>query len=105
MTVSDLDRTAVILTALAADSHDTVQKEYIETTLKGKNTRDGESEEMMSLIIGSRAYDWGEFMLIGGFPSAFIEWFKNPAKDIASLYASYEAKMQADLEKLAAIGG
>ncbi len=104
VTCPDTDRAAVVLCALAADSADTVISEYRNATLKGKNSRDEDSADMIDIIIGNRAYDWGEFMLLGDFPTKFLNWFQNPTQGIASLYAANEKALQTDLEKVLSIG-
>ncbi len=77
---------------------------FIETTLKGKNARDTESEDMIALIINSRAYDWGEYFQIGGFSNQVVSRFQHPTQEMASLYEKNRAKMEADVEKLTEIG-
>ncbi len=104
VTTQDPERTAILLTALAAESNQTTIREFIEVILKGKGARDTDSEEMISIIINNRAYDWGEYFQIGGFPTKINDWFKNPTQDMASLYEKNRSKMEADVEKLLEIG-
>ena len=55
--VSDIDRTCVILEALNSMSTDTVLKAYYDITLKTKYSRDEESSAMLDIIFNNRLYD------------------------------------------------
>jgi hypothetical protein len=50
ITTPDAERTGLVLEALAILGHQTVIPEYMETTVKYKQTRDDESFEMLSII-------------------------------------------------------
>ena len=60
ITNTNLERTNLIMETRAALSADTVVKAYYDITLKGKATRDTESEEMLDLILSSRTTDLGD---------------------------------------------
>lgn len=93
------DRTSVILEALAAESRYTVIPEYYDIMLKEKELRDEESKEMLDIIFANRVYDLGEFFQFGGFPTAFLRIRGSGKKDISSLYASYEGRINAAINK------
>jgi hypothetical protein len=55
-----LERTSIILEALAAESYRLVTPVYIDVVLRTKYTRDDESEEMLDIIFANRVFDWGD---------------------------------------------
>lgn len=99
VSASDLERTSVILEAMAFYSSSTVQPAYYETALKGKYIRDEESSAMLDIIIGNRVFDIGIFFQFGGFATTY-ETIDSYTSGAASLYASKEAKIQTDIEKI-----
>ena len=56
-TAGDLERTSVILEAMAAESKYTLQPAYYDVVLQRKFARDEESSEMLDIIFGNRVYD------------------------------------------------
>lgn len=91
-TAPDLDRTGVILEALAAESHYTLTPAYYEVALKSKASRDDESAEMLDIIFSNRVYDPGEYFDFGGIVAALNTVCQNDAKGMAS---EYEKKAKA----------
>ena len=61
----DIERTGIILEALAAKSQYTVLPTYYDIVLKGKYTRDDDSEDMLDIIINSRIYSLADIAGIG----------------------------------------
>ena len=57
-TKEDLERTSVILEAMACESLKSVVPAYYELMLKTKFARDEESEEMIDYIVSQRVFDW-----------------------------------------------
>jgi hypothetical protein len=57
--VSDPERTSIILEALAAESHYTLFPAYYDITLQRKFTRDEESAAMLDIIFATTVYDTG----------------------------------------------
>lgn len=80
----------MILEAMAAESHYTLIPEYIETSLKTKNSRDAESADMLDIIINNRVFDPMLIYNFGGFADAFMDLGKNNNTDIASFIKSKE---------------
>lgn len=103
-TADNLERTAVVLTALASGSED-VYKAYYEGALKGKVARDEGASDMIDILLSTRCYDWGEFLAIGGFPGEFVNLTLKVNKNVSTLYAKYESKMLSDLEKINSLFG
>ena len=54
----DLERTSVILEAMACESLKSVVPAYYDIMLKTKFARDGESEEIIDYIVDHRIFDW-----------------------------------------------
>lgn len=57
LTGEKLDEVGLVLEALSAESYYTLIPEYIETSLKTKNSRDAESADMLDIIINNRVFD------------------------------------------------
>ena len=94
----NLERTVIIVEALAAESKYTLQPAYMEINLKGKSVRDEESEEMLNLIFANRIYDIGDIFNFADFSYQFLCISATKSRDIASFYAKYETKVQTALE-------
>jgi len=60
ITVTDTDMVSVIMEAMSATSYELVIPAYYEIALKGKVSRDAESEEMLDIIMNGRIYDLGD---------------------------------------------
>ena len=88
ITVTDVERTGAIIEALCAYGSREVIPAFYEVSLKTKDARDDESEEMMDIIKDSIIYDIG-YVSGGRFQSAGRELFYNNA-DFASYYAENE---------------
>jgi hypothetical protein len=74
---SDMERTSIILEALACESYRSVTPVYVDLVLRSKYTRDDESEEMIDIILNNRIFDWGDtiwtpLLRDGIFPGIFI---------------------------------
>ena len=72
----DIERTSIILEALASESYKLVTPVYIDVVLRTKYTRDDESEEMLDIIFANRVFDWGDaiwtpLLRDGIFPALF----------------------------------
>ena len=98
--ISDPERTGIILEALAAESMYTVQPAYYEVALKGKYLRDDDSAEMLDLIFANRMYDFGEIFDLGGWASQHNIVCKSTSQGVASNYEKYQSKIDKALIKL-----
>ena len=99
ITARNLERTGAILEALAYESTGTVIPAYYEISLKGKFTRDEESSDMLDLIFANRVFDIGIAYNFGGFSAAY-ETLDSARQGIASLYQSYEKRINSDIDKI-----
>lgn len=95
----DIERSAIILEALNAESYKNVTPSYYETVLKSKLTRDDESREMLDLIFENIDFDFGfiHSNKIGGIEGTM---FGGDNANVASTYASNEETYKQNLAKL-----
>lgn len=54
---ADAERTGLITEALAASAHDGITPSLYDIIIKGKNTRDEDSVEMINIVISNRVFD------------------------------------------------
>jgi hypothetical protein len=105
-TAANPERTGSILEAWAAESVDTLTKAYYDITLKSKNARDEESEEMLDLIFSTRVIDQGLFFNWSGMLDFFSGFSQRQTVDFASRYEKIEPQWIKAIDKtLAAIEG
>lgn len=94
-TNNNLEKTSVILEALAADSKYTVIPEFYDIYVKVRNTRDEDAQNMLDLIFNSRVYDLGEFFQFGGFNMTFLRiWSYKAGTNLASIYERYDTRVE-----------
>ncbi|MCI6841010.1 MAG: hypothetical protein MR889_02640 [Clostridiales bacterium] len=95
----DVDRSAIILEALNAESYRSVTPVYYESVLKGKLARDNDSEEMLDMIFGNLQFDFGFIHSnhLSGIPADFTA---GTDTDMASKYASKLETLKGKLEEL-----
>ena len=60
VTATDTEMISVIMEAMSSASYDLVIPAYYEIALKGKVSRDAESEDMLDIIMNGRIYDLGD---------------------------------------------
>ena len=90
----------MVLEALAAESHYTLIPEYIETSLKTKNSRDAESADMLDIILGNRVFDPMNVYSFANFGDAIMDAADANNKDMASLIKSKEKLVNKSIEKV-----
>lgn len=95
----DVNRSAIILEALNAESYRNVTPVYYESVLKGKLARDNDSEEMLDMIFGNLRFDFGFIHSnhLSGIPDGFTS---GTDTNIASRYASRLETLKGRLEEL-----
>lgn len=85
-----LERTSVILEALASESLKTVVPAYYDVALKVRNTRDVESEEILDLIFAGRVFDLGDALWTSNIRDGiFAPMFTNNDRNLASKLESF----------------
>ncbi len=98
-TETDPEFVSFMMEALAAGSHYEVQEAYYDVTLKTKSARDDESQEMLDIIFSHRVLDIADLCNFGTFTGYVMQMpFGSGSRNIASAYAQYESKMQADID-------
>ena len=102
-TADDLERTSVILEAMAAESRYTLQPAYYDITLQRKYTRDDDSSDMLDLIFSTRVYDIGGMYDFGGIFGGFSGLSANTDRNIQSYYDRNIGRMERDIEKITSI--
>lgn len=100
VTLSDPDRTGILVEALSAESRYTVQPAYYEISLKGKYVRDEESADMLDILFRTRLYDLGSVGHFGNFETEWLRIVSNKKRDIVSIYDKSEKMIQSDIDKL-----
>ena len=98
-TASDLERTGVILEALAAESYYTLTPAYYDVALKSKASRDDESAEMLDIIFSNRVYDPGEYFNFGNIVTSLNTVCENSSKGIVSEYEKKASSIEKALNK------
>lgn len=99
ITVTDLERTALILEALTAESYYTLRPAYYDVALKTKYARDEESGRMLDIIFSSRCYDIGYVYGWGALNTLPNTLYSAKSTDFASQFAKVEKNAQKALEK------
>ena len=96
VTTPDVERTGIILEALAYESKDTTLKAYYDYNLQTKVSRDTESEQMLDIIFGDVVYDIGDIFRWGTMFTVVTESIADSSK-FASLYAAAESAAKSAL--------
>jgi len=94
----ELERTGIILEAMAAKSKYTLRPAYYLLCLEDKFVRDEESKEMLDIIISTRNYDVGYIYDWGGLFPAYRNCISKATYDFISSYASLETKAITEME-------
>jgi hypothetical protein len=103
ITVTDTDRSSIVIEALTAESARSVIPAYYEVSLKTKYSRDNESQEMLDLIFNTRVVDLGNTIWVDVIRDAVLAgMYKKNDRDLASKIASMETKVNAELAKIPA---
>ena len=95
----NVEKSAVVLDALGAESKNILTPAYNEVYLKTKGTRDNDSEAVLDIVFDTLKYDvgylynWGD---IGTFTLTMVNGY-NP--DLASQYAKIEKAAQTAMQK------
>ncbi|MHC1695846.1 MAG: hypothetical protein AB9835_11395 [Eubacteriales bacterium] len=100
-TISDPDRTGLIIEALAAESSVTVKPTYAEIVTKVKYSRDNDTSLMIDYILDSRTYDFG-YVYTGASGMGFIltNLMDNKSKNFTSAYEKIESNTIKQYEKV-----
>jgi hypothetical protein len=95
----DVERTGIVIEALAAESKYTVTPAYYDITLKTKAARDEESGEMLDLIFQTRIYDLGWYYQFGNYNESVMNLLRNFQNEFTSMYKRTEKAAQKMIDK------
>lgn len=99
-TVSDPERTGIVLEALAKASYTELTPAYYETTLKYKASRDEDSADMLDIIFANRVYDLGEYCNFGGVADIVSSVCRDNSLGTASEYESRKKSIESSLQEM-----
>ena len=80
----NLERTSIIMEALAVESKNITVPAYFEVALRRKQTRDEESLEMLDIIHACRTMDLGDTFYMNEVRNAYVTVLENKKTDFAS---------------------
>jgi len=89
----DIERTGIILEALAAESVNTVKTAFYDFCLTGKYVRDDESSEMLDIIFEGKKLDWGYIINVASMNSQITALEKAKNNDPVSAFTSLESQV------------
>jgi len=95
-----LDRTTIIMEALAAESKYTLTPAYYDISLRTKHVRDDESSEMLDIILENRVLDIGDVYNFADFGIEFYRRAIANDRNLVSFYEKYESRVNKEIEKL-----
>ncbi|MHB1154915.1 MAG: hypothetical protein ACYCWE_15275 [Eubacteriales bacterium] len=100
ITNTDLEMTSVLMEALNCLAYKTVIPAYYEVTLKGKVTRDSESEAMLDIIFNNMFFDYGDTWWCDAIRDGiFGKMFNADDRNYASKLASVETAVNKHINK------
>jgi len=95
-----LDRTSIIMEALAAESKYTLTPAYYEISLRTKHVRDDESSEMLDIILENRVLDIGDVYNFADFGIEFYRRAIANDRNLVSFYEKFESRVVREIEKM-----
>ena len=97
LSVKDVERSAVVLSLMACESHYGVTESLYETVLGSKLIRDESSAEMLDIVYDNLFFDTGLIWDFGGIATTLL---KNRDTNVASLLAANKSKVDAAIAAL-----
>lgn len=97
--VKDLDRTGVVLEAMASASYQYLTPAYYNTALQQKYARDNESSEMLDLLLQNRVYDLAMIYGWGNITQGYADLVQKNNSDLASMTAKREKQVVKAIDK------
>ena len=98
MTVTDPDRSGLILEALAAYGKQEISPVYLDTLVMVKSVRDEDSAEMLQLIFDSQVFDVGYFFNWGNTLNETMNLLNTRSTNIVSKLESISKKVEKDVQ-------
>lgn len=105
ITEKDPEMVGLVLEALAVYGNKYVIPAYYDIVLKGKGTRDNESEHMLDIIKNARVYDLGyfDFWMGGPLANKFMGIMQSNERNLASWYEANWQATQNVIDQLLAL--
>ena len=100
VTVNDPGMVGNVVDVMSRFGGDTVVKGYYDILLKGKVSRDNDSEEMLNLIFDTMIVDLGSVYNWGGCWFMYQQHFSGKDVNIVSSWEKISSSAQADLDKM-----
>ncbi len=100
VSVTDIDRTSIIIEALQSASTDTVLAAYYDITLKSKYSRDEESSKMVDIIFDTTTYDCSTVYGLGSVKTNIYTMASENNSDLASFYNKQKKALGKTIEKI-----
>lgn len=98
-TITDFERTGIIIEALSAESMYTLTPAYYDISLKTKYSRDDESQEMLEIIFASTVFDLGNIFDWGGVFNLPATLTESGSTDFVSRYTKLEKAIIKNMDK------
>ncbi|MCL2095342.1 MAG: hypothetical protein FWH10_00390 [Oscillospiraceae bacterium] len=95
-----IERTTVIMEALAAESKYTLTPAYYDVSLRTKGIRDDESSEMLDIILANRVLDIGDVYNFADFGIEFYRRANNNDRALATFYERNENRVNRQIDLL-----
>ena len=102
ITVASVERSGIVLEAMASESYRYLTPAYYNTALQQKYTRDNESAEMLDLLLQNRVYDLAMIYSWGNINAEYRSLADNNKTDLASVVAKREKQIDLGIEKFIA---
>lgn len=100
VSAADKEFSAYMTQLIACEAKNYLTPAYYETTLKSRDARDDESEEMLDeYIFGCLKFDVGQYYNFGGINSMFQNLAYEGKTDVVSQFESIKDKAEADIEE------
>ena len=93
------ERTGLITEALAAAAYDSITPSLYDIIIKGRNTRDEDSSEMVDLIISNRVFDLHYINRIKGYNFAQT-LLEKQSKDVVSSLSKTKEKAEKEMQQM-----
>jgi hypothetical protein len=96
---ADIERTGIIIDAMARKGMEHITPAYYDVSLKGKFARDDESQEILDLVFSTLVYDICFYYDFGGIGKILDTMVNAKKTDFSSAYEKIENKVKLEIEK------
>jgi len=99
VTAQDIERTSIIMEALAIESKNITIPAYFETALRTKYARDDESQDMLDIIHANRTMDMGDTFYMNAVRQIYMGVLNAKRNNFASAVESNRNAVNRELQK------